>query len=228
MRDSAFTFYYPENLEALESAGAELVAIEALTASQLPPGLDALYIGGGFPETHAAALAANGSFLASLRDAARRGLPIYAECGGLMLLARSILWREQSFSMAGVLPFDVEVCSAPQGHGYACLHVDRPNSFFPEGTVLKGHEFHYSKILLGGAQPPTAFAVTRGAGCFSGRDGVIVENVLASYIHLHAAATPEWVTGVLEAARSHAGRASRENKLEVLENAELANEEAIL
>ncbi len=228
LRDSAFTFYYPENLESLASAGAEMVAVEALTAGRLPSDLDALYIGGGFPETHAAALAANGTFLASLREEARQGLPIYAECGGLMLLARSILWKGRRHPMAGVLPFDVEVCAAPQGHGYACLTVDGPNPFFPEGTILKGHEFHYSKVLLDGAQPPTAFAVTRGAGCFSGRDGVIVGNVLASYVHLHAAATPEWARGVLEAARGHAARPARANKLEVLKNAVLANEEAIL
>ncbi len=228
LRDSAFTFYYPENLEALESAGAELVAIEALTARQRPAGLDALYIGGGFPETHAAALAANGAFLASLRDRARQGLPIYAECGGLMLLARSILWREQNFPMTGVLPFAVEVRPTPQGHGYATLQVDSPNPFFPEGTVLKGHELHYSRILLDGNGPPTAFSVIRGTGCFAGRDGVVAGNVLASYVHLHAAAAPEWARGLLEAARRHAGRPARESKLEVLKNADLANEEAII
>ncbi len=212
LKDSAFTFYYPENLEALEAAGAELVAIEALTAAQLPARVDALYIGGGFPETHAARLGSNATFLASIREQARRGLPIYAECGGLMLLARSILWKGQRFPMAHVLPFDVEVCSAPQGHGYAVLQVDRPNAFFPEGTKLKGHEFHYSRILLDGAEPPTACSVIRGTGCFAGRDGVVAGNVLASYIHLHAEATPEWARGLLAAAR---------NKFGVLENADL-------
>jgi cobyrinic acid a,c-diamide synthase len=206
LKDSAFTFYYPENLEALESAGAELAAIDAVAGSQLPAGLDALYIGGGFPETHAARLASNGAFLASIREGARRGLPIYAECGGLMLLARSIVWNERTFRMAGVLPFDVEVCSAPQGHGYARLQVDGPNAFFPQGTVLKGHEFHYSRILLEGRQPPTAFSVIRGTGCFAGRDGVVAGNVLASYVHLHAAAAPEWAKGLLEAARNHASK----------------------
>jgi cobyrinic acid a,c-diamide synthase len=204
LRDSAFTFYYPENLEALESAGVELVPVEALAAARLPEGLDALYIGGGFPETHAAALAANRAFLASLAEQAGRGLPVYAECGGLMLLARSISWRGQAFPMAGVLPFGVEVCSAPQGHGYATVRVDGLNPFFAEGAVLKGHEFHYSRILPGGATPRTAFSVIRGTGCFAGRDGVVAGNVLASYVHLHAAATPEWARGLLEAARRRA------------------------
>jgi cobyrinic acid a,c-diamide synthase len=216
LRDSAFTFYYPENLEALESAGAELVPVEALTAARLPSKLDALYVGGGFPETHAATLAANGAFLASLAEQARRGLPIYAECGGLMLLARSISWRGQTFPMADILPFGVEVCSTPQGHGYATVRVDSPNPFFAEGTVLRGHEFHYSRILPGVAMPPTAFSVIRGTGCFVGRDGVVAGNVLASYVHLHAAATPEWARGLLEAAR----RRTPKNELEVTGNAD--------
>jgi len=113
------------------------------------------------------------------------------------------------------------VCATPQGHGYAELQVDRPNAFFPEGSSLKGHEFHYSRILLDGAQPPTAFSVMRGAGCFAGRDGVVAGNVLASYVHLHAAASPEWVTGLLEAARRHAaGRTAPNKELGVLESAE--------
>ena len=93
IRDSAFTFYYPENLEELERAGAELVPISALDATSLPSGLHALYIGGGFPETHAQALSANTSFLGSLRQTCAAGLPVYAECGGLMLLARSLSWQ---------------------------------------------------------------------------------------------------------------------------------------
>ena len=174
-----------------------------LAAPGLPP-LDALYIGGGFPETNAPELASNTTFLASVRAAAARGLPIYAECGGLMLLARSIVWKNRRFPMAGVLPFDAEVCPAPQGHGYTKVLVDAPNAFFRKGTVLKGHEFHYSKILLEGEAPATACEVIRGAGCFNRRDGVVAGNVLAGYFHLHAAATPEWATGLLAAARRHA------------------------
>jgi cobyrinic acid a,c-diamide synthase len=208
LQDSAFTFYYAENLEALERAGAELVPISALSAQQLPPGLHALYIGGGFPETHGERLAANSGFLASVRAAALDGLPIYAECGGLMLLSRAILWRGQKSAMAGVLPFEVEVCAAPQGHGYAELRVDSPNPFYPVGTRLRGHEFHYSRIVLQGEPPAMASAVVRGSGCWEGRDGAVVNNVWASYTHLHALATPEWITGFLNAAarRKGAGR----------------------
>jgi cobyrinic acid a,c-diamide synthase len=204
LRDSAFTFYYPENLEVLEAAGATLAPISALTATTLPQHLDALYIGGGFPETHGASLSANRSLLGAIGAAARNGLPIYAECGGLMLLSRAIHWEGRSYAMAGVLPFEVEVCSVPQGHGYARLTVDRPNPFFPPGLSLRGHEFHYSKILGKGDVPPTACAVERGTGCYEGRDGVVVGNVWASYTHLHALAAPEWAKGLVSAARRFA------------------------
>jgi cobyrinic acid a,c-diamide synthase len=204
LRDSAFTFYYPENLEALEATGATLVPVSSLTSSSVPDQLHGLYIGGGFPETHAAAIAANAPFLGSLRDAARKGLPVYAECGGLMLLARTIRWKGESQPMAGVLPFDVEVCERPQGHGYSILKVEWPNPFFPVGLELRGHEFHYSRIVPGENLPPAACAVQRGVGCFQGRDGVIAENVWASYTHLHVLGAPEWAAGFVIAARRFA------------------------
>lgn len=204
LKDSAFTFYYSENLEALEFSGATLVPIPALSQSALPEALDALYIGGGFPETHAAKLSANRTFLESLRAAVQLGLPVYAECGGLMLLSRAILWQERRYPMAGVLPFEVEVCPGPQGHGYTELVVDRPNPFFSKGLILRGHEFHYSRVLLGGSVPQTACSVVRGTGCCEHRDGIVAGNVWASYTHLNALATPEWAAGMLNVARQFA------------------------
>jgi cobyrinic acid a,c-diamide synthase len=199
LKDSAFTFYYPDNLEALEQAGAQLIAISSLDQRELPEDLDCLYIGGGFPETHATRISANGRFLESLRRRAEAGLPIYAECGGLMLLSRAIIWQGNRYAMAGVLPFEVKMEASPQGHGYSELRVDHPNPFFPEGLVLRGHEFHYSRIVLEGEQPATACAVLRGSGCFAARDAVIVGNVWASYTHLHAIGAPEWAAGLLTA-----------------------------
>jgi len=201
LQDSAFSFYYPDNLEALEEAGAQLCPISSLTTSTLPEDLDALYIGGGFPETHAEVIASNSCFLSSIRAQALKGLPIYAECGGLMLLSRAIHWKGLRFPMAGVLPVEVEVRAKPQGHGYVELFVDSPNPYYPLGTRIRGHEFHYSKIMTTDSLPPTACAVHRGTGCFGGRDGILVENVWASYSHVHAAATREWARGVLAQAR---------------------------
>ncbi len=203
LRDSAFTFYYPENLDALGAAGAQLVPISALLATSLPEDLDALYMGGGFPETHGEVLAANRTFLESVRCAAERGLPIYAECGGLMLLARAILWQGRRHPMAGVLPIEVQVCAKPQGHGYTELAVDAENAFFPLGSILRGHEFHYSAILPPTVFPSTACEVRRGVGCGGGRDGIVIGNLWASYTHLHALATPEWAAGLIQAARRH-------------------------
>lgn len=212
LRDSAFSFYYPENLEALEAAGAFLVPVSSLSGDALPPDLDALYIGGGFPETHAAALASNRALLDSLARMAAAGLPVYAECGGLMLLSRTLSYRGDRHRMAGVLPVEVEVHERPQGHGYAWLSVDGDNPFFTPGTVLTGHEFHYSRIA-GTAEnnavlrDMTACAVHRGTGCGGGRDALVVHNVWASYAHLHALGTPEWAPAMVRAARRYRDQA---------------------
>ncbi len=206
LRDEAFSFYYPENLEALAAAGAELVDVSPLRAPALPP-LDALYIGGGFPEVHARRLAANAGFLDSLRRAAADGLPVYAECGGLMFLARSLRTGEGTFPMAGVIGADVEQTASVQGHGYAEGVVEAPNPFFPVGTRLLGHEFHYSR-LLDAAGATTVVRLERGTGVRGRRDAIVAGNVWASYVHLHALGTPEWATGMVAAARRRRDRSA--------------------
>jgi cobyrinic acid a,c-diamide synthase len=207
LRDAAFTFYYPENLEHLEKAGARLIPISALNAAALPDDLHALYIGGGFPETHARVLSENVSFLRSLRQAAFKGLPIYAECGGLILLARNLSWKGSRYPMAGVFPIEVEFCESPQGHGYTELRVDNPNPFFSAGLGLRGHEFHHSRIARCDEDVSTACAVTRGTGCFNKRDFLVTHNVIATYSHVHALGSPEWAIGVQNAARSFRSQA---------------------
>jgi cobyrinic acid a,c-diamide synthase len=201
LRDAAFSFYYPENLEALQAAGAELVEISPLADRELPA-IDALYAGGGFPEEHASALAGNRSLKASLATAIAGGLPTWAECGGLMYLARTLRRDGREYPMVGALPVTVEHCARPQGHGYAAARVDRPNPFFPVGTRLLGHEFHYSRAV-GPVGSDTALAVERGTGLGSGRDGLVTANVLATYLHLHALGTPGWASGLVQAARQH-------------------------
>ena len=118
-----------------------------------------------------------------------------------MLLSRALTWRGSKYEMSGVLGFDVEVCDAPQGHGYTELLVDTANPFFPIGTRLRGHEFHYSRIVPVDDTPSTACAVHRGTGCFAGRDAVVTANVWAAYTHLHALGTPQWARAILSAAR---------------------------
>jgi cobyrinic acid a,c-diamide synthase len=209
--DSAFTFYYPDNLEALTRLGASLVAISALADTRLPS-LDALYIGGGFPETHMGELAANRPLLAEIRAAADRGLPVYAECGGLMYLAESLAWRDGTVKLASVLPVRVQMHERPQGHGYCAMTVDRANPFLPVGTRLRGHEFHYSGLVEPAAEIATAFAVERGTGSLPGRDGLLQGNVLASYLHLHALGCSEWAAGMVGAAAMHRERRQRDEQ----------------
>jgi cobyrinic acid a,c-diamide synthase len=206
LRDAAFSFYYPENLEALEAAGAELVFVSPLADRDLPR-VDALYAGGGFPEEHAAALAANEPLRAALRAALAGGLPAWAECGGLMYLARALVRDGREYPMVGALPVVVEHTGRPQGHGYMAATVDGWNPFFPVGTRLLGHEFHHSRVISG-AGAPTALGVERGAGLGGGRDGLVVGGVVATYMHLHALGTPAWAEGVVRAARRFAGRRS--------------------
>ncbi len=201
IRDAAFQFYYPENLEALVAAGARLVTINALEDEALPT-LDALYIGGGFPETNAEALARNQKFRQSLKEAIEDGLPVYAECGGLMYLGEHIIIREQSYPMVGALPLSVLLEKKPQGHGYTVIEVDRANPFFPKGTKLLGHEFHYSRVIESDLERLNlVFRLDRGHGVTGHRDGVSYKNVLATYTHIHALATPAWARALVDQAR---------------------------
>ncbi|MGB9618415.1 MAG: cobyrinate a,c-diamide synthase [Desulfomonilaceae bacterium] len=201
IKDSSFQFYYPENLEALQAAGAALIVLNALEPNELPP-LDALYIGGGFPETHAERLAQNAIFKNSLSQAIQSGLPVYAECGGLMYLARRLQVDDKTYPMVGVFPLDVTLHRKPQGHGYVKVEIVRPNPFYPVGTVITGHEFHYSSVsdVEDGDRAYCCFEVRRGHGFDGSKDGVCMYNCLGTYVHVHALGTPSWAEGILESA----------------------------
>ncbi|OGR17245.1 MAG: cobyrinic acid a,c-diamide synthase [Desulfobacterales bacterium GWB2_56_26] len=201
LQDAAFQFYYSENLEALERAGAELVYIDAMRDPALPE-IAGLYIGGGFPETGARELAANTSFRQSIRQAADRGLPIYAECGGLIYLGRSIILDGEEFPLAGVFPVQFGMSKKPQAHGYTIFQVERNNAFYALGAEVKGHEFRYSKVLdWQGADDQLVLKMVRGNGFAGGRDGLVYNNVLALYTHVHADGTPEWAENFMRRCR---------------------------
>jgi len=206
IRDSAFQFYYPENIDALTAAGADIVFFSPLEQASVPP-VDAIYIGGGFPETHAATLADNVQFRRELKQLAEKGLPMYAECGGLMYLGEELVLDEGRFPMAGVLPIVYGFSKRPQGHGYTIFDVDQPNPFYEVGTRLMGHEFHYSKVMeFRGKDQDMAFAMERGNGLMNGRDGAMVHNVLATYSHIHALGTPQWAEGIVRQAAQYRQR----------------------
>ena len=190
-RDSAFQFYYPENLEGLAEAGGTLFEVSPLEDSTLPE-VDALYLGGGFPETLATGLSGNVPFMKSLREAAFSGLPIYAECGGSVYLGEALHYQGNRFQMAGVLPVQYGFQAKPSGHGYTVLETIRENPFFPVGQTLRGHEFHYTYMLSPEAGDLTfVFRMHRGYGYGGERDGLCRHNVLALYTHVHASGTIE-------------------------------------
>jgi len=206
VRDRAFTFYYPENLEALERQGAEIVQVNALTDRDLPV-LDALYIGGGYPEMHAAALAANAGFRHALRREIEAGLPVIAECGGLIYLGEAMVMDGVAQPMVGIFPVTFELGKRPWGHGYAAIEVDGANPFFGAGTVLRGHEFRYSYARSARTEDlRTVFRMQRGTGFDGARDGLTYKNVLASFCHFHAAGTREWAAAIIRQAYFHAER----------------------
>jgi len=204
LRDAAFQFYYQENLEALEQGGAELVMLNALEEKELPDDLHALYIGGGFPETSARRLAENKKFRRSVRRAADNGLPIYAECGGLIFLGRSIVLDGHEYPMTGVFPVIFSMGGKPQAHGYSIVSVQQKNPFYPIGTRIKGHEFRYSIVDdWDGKAEELALKVERGTGFCEQRDGLMFNNVLALYTHVLAPGSPEWAAGMIKAARKY-------------------------
>jgi cobyrinic acid a,c-diamide synthase len=200
IKDCSFWFYYPENLNHLSEMGAELIEIDSITSDKLPE-LDALYIGGGFPEVRAEALANNRSFRESLRKMIENHLPVYAECGGLIYLGESLHLKGNEYPMVGALPIQFVMEEKPQGHGYTILNVDMENPFYPVGETIKGHEFHYSRPVITKKESiKTVFDVKRGH-CLDGkRDGLCKRNLFATYTHIHSGGNRLWGKGLIREA----------------------------
>jgi cobyrinic acid a,c-diamide synthase len=193
--DAAFHFYYPDNLEALEAAGARLVRFSPLSDLHLPARLDGLYIGGGYPEEHAAALSANTGMLASLRDFAASGRPVYAECGGLMYLSQGIETLDRvCHGMVGLLPVWTRMLPRRKALGYVEVLLEEDSLFAAQGACLRGHEYHYSEIVDPGAEPDDwrpAYWLRRRREAFTVTEGFQRGHILASYVHLHFASHPD-------------------------------------
>ena len=199
-RDQAFQFYYTANLEALERAGGELVEISPIRERTLPP-VDAIYMGGGFPETCAAQLADNRGFRRAVAAAVEDGMPVYAECGGAVYLGRSLVMGENTYPMAGALPVDFGFGKKPQGHGYTVMEVTGPNPYYQVGQTFRGHEFHYTRVIgIDEDDISFAFRVKRGYGVDGERDGICRRNTLATYCHVHALGVTTWAESIVRAA----------------------------
>jgi cobyrinic acid a,c-diamide synthase len=194
-RDDAFGFYYPDDLAALARGGAELVPFSPVHDADLPA-VDALLIGGGFPEMRMDALAANASMRAAVRDFIRAGGPAYAECGGLMYLADRLCWHGRAADMCGVLHADVAMHRRPQGRGYVRLaETDAfpwPRARQPHGGEIRAHEFHHSAIVAPNPDWTYGYRVLRGQGLDGQHDGIVQQNLLASYAHLRSVGGVAW------------------------------------
>ena len=180
-RDRAFCFYYEDNLELLARAGAELVEFSPLGDNQLPEGLGALYLGGGYPELYAEKLAQNIAMREAIRTWSEQGKPLYAECGGFMYLTEGIIdLVGQLHPMAGVYPVKARMKKGRTSLGYREATLTRPTLFGPAGTILRGHEFHYSEI------DPMPETVDRAYRLADGKEeGYLINNTLGGYLHLH-------------------------------------------
>lgn len=205
-QDAAFSFHYADNLDLLREAGAHLVPFSPLTDTALPPGTQALYLCGGFPELYAAELAGNATMREQIRQAAAAGMPIYAECGGLMYLTETLLDEEGSaFPMVGVLPG----CSRMTPRltlGYRTIQAQGANWLLQSGETLRGHEFHYSTWERDAPHIPPAYTILPDQWRSEPRtDGAHLANVLASYVHLHFLARPELAARFVAAAQAHGG-----------------------
>jgi cobyrinic acid a,c-diamide synthase len=201
-RDSAFCFYYPDDFETMESAGAKLLFFDTLNEAGVPDA-DALFIGGGFPEIHCGLLEQNQSMKQSIARFVESGKPVYAECGGLMYLARSIRWQGKAYRMVGAIPADIEMTEKPVGRGHVELAPTPNHPWYgcgvePESkdtvVAIRAHEFHYSRMINLDTVIKFAYDVKRGYGADGSHDGVVVDNIFASYAHLRSTRQFPWAT----------------------------------
>ena len=196
-RDEAFCFYYTDNLELLRHAGAELIEFSPLR-DPVPAGLDGLYIGGGYPELHAATLAENSDTRTTIRELAGTGLPIYAECGGLMYLAEELEVDGETYPMCGVLPLRTKM---PAGLTLGYVEIETTGGPFGAGHHARGHVYHHSRID-GEAQTQRSYRVTNNRG-EQDAEGFHIGNTLATYIHIHFASAPDLPTSFVHTCRQN-------------------------
>ncbi|ADC48001.1 cobyrinic acid a,c-diamide synthase CbiA4 [Methanobrevibacter ruminantium M1] len=185
-QDEIFTFYYKETLESLEENSAEIVPFSPLKDEHLPD-VDALYIGGGYPEVFKKELSDNKTMLNDINKFHKENRPIYGECGGLIYLSKSI----DGLDMVGAVPYSSEMTNKVQGLNYVVARANQDNLISNEGDVFRAHEFHYTKLNIDKTDS-LVFDVLRGRGVLNNMDGVCVNNTLANYIHIHACSHPNF------------------------------------
>jgi len=192
--DEVFNFYYTENLEALKANNAQIIPFSPYKDEEIPD-VDGIYFGGGYPEIFAKELEYNQSMRKSVLKFHEEGNPIYGECGGLMYLTNSINGRE----MCGIFKYESEMTKNVQGLSYVIAETQKDNPITKEGEIFRGHEFHYSKVSING-KPEFAFKILRGRGIKGELDGLMSKNTIASYLHTHTAACPQFASNFTQSA----------------------------
>jgi cobyrinic acid a,c-diamide synthase len=203
-RDNAFCFYYQDNLDLLEASGAELSFFSPVADKQVPPDLDGLYFGGGYPELFADQLAVNAGMRKQIRDKSRKGMPIYAECGGFMYLCEELRDRGgKRFPMVGCFPFATQMFSRLKALGYREITLTKDTIFGRAGQSIRGHEFHYSELIKSTSDIDTAFRLADKIGMQKPPEGFMVNCTLGSYNHLHFGSRPQVAEHFVDVCRNY-------------------------
>ncbi len=205
-RDSAFCFYYPDNLDLLAASGAELVFFSPMADNRLPLDLDGLYFGGGYPELAADRLAANTDLRHQIRARSREGMPIYAECGGFMYLCKDLFAQDKKhYAMVGCFPFGAQMYSRLKALGYREITLTADTIIGPAGTTIRGHEFHYSAIEPTESNLDTVYHVLDRVGVDKPPGGYYTDRTLGSYTHLHFGSQPQVAEHFVKACTAYRG-----------------------
>lgn len=192
-KDSAFGFYYADDLEYFKKLGVELVEFNSMQDSKLPPNIQGLFIGGGFPETHLNELSNNQTLMKDIHSKITSGLPCYAECGGLMYLSNSISYKGETKKLVGIIDEDVIMHEKPQGRGYIKIEPTQNHLWKMPDQTLYGHEFHYSALKQSSENNIYAYSMQRGTGINQNNDGIIINNLIANYCHLRQTDQCNWI-----------------------------------
>ncbi len=196
-RDEAFGFYYPNDLHRFKELGVELISFDTSSSEQLPDRIDGLFIGGGFPEARLKSISANRSLCQDIKSRIEQGLPAYAECGGLMYLCSEMKLDDEVYPLCDLIPAQVVMNQRPQGRGYVILEPtpDHPwcRQTNQQRSLVKAHEFHYSSLNNLPKNLTFAYSINRGTGIDGINDGIVLYNLLASYVHLRQTDECSWV-----------------------------------
>ena len=209
-QDNAFGFYYADDIEKFKSLGARICYFNTLKDKSLPS-VDALFIGGGFPELVAKELSSNKKMILSIKDFINANKPVYAECGGLMYLAKSMKINNKSFKMVGIINGRVVMHDKPVGRGYVELIKSSKHPWLLSNDTIKAHEFHYSGLSLDAKSSDYAYKVKRGYGINGKYDGIKYKNLLATYSHLRDTKKTNWITNFLEFIKNNKKNETKNN-----------------